>query len=129
MCWPQQPKELDIKVEVEELARKIKEMETMTADQEDDVKIKIESVVRLLFKKKENILKGVSELLKAFEKLCREETFNITCVDKSNGIVMKDKSKNTSKITSVFSNLTRIKEMTTESNTILKNEEQVNKTK
>lgn len=121
MCWSQQPKELDIKVEAEILSRRIKETETMTADQEDDVKTKIESVFRLLLKKK------VSELLKAFEKLCREENLNITRLDKGKGIVMKDKSKNTSNINSVLNDLIKIKEMRTEANTILKNEEQINK--
>ena len=68
MCWPQQPKELDIKIEAEVLFRRIKKMETMTADQEDETKTKLKSMVRLMLKKKEKIPRKVCEMLKALKK-------------------------------------------------------------
>ena len=127
MCWPQQPKELDVKIETEILFRKIKKMESMTADQEDDIKTKLKSTVRLMLKKKEKIPKKVAQLFKALKKLCQEKDLYISRLDKGNGVVLMNKSQYVSKMNTILNDPKKFKEVKSDGNVFIKKEDQLNR--
>ena len=127
MCWPQQPKELEIKVEAEVAFRKIKKAESMTADKEDDIKTKIKSTVRLLLKKQEKIPRKTAEMLKALKLLCRDKNLYISRLDKGNGVVLMDKSQYIAKMNDLLADITKFKEIETNNSTFTKKEDQTNR--
>ena len=99
----------------------------MTADEEDDIKTKLKSTVRLLLKRKEKIPRKILELLKALKTLCRDKSLYITRFDKGNGVVLMDKTEYITKMKSILADIKKFKEIKKKKNTFTKKEDQTNR--
>ncbi len=127
MCWPRQPEKLSIQVETEVAFRKIRKLEKMTADEDDDVKSKLKAMVRVLTKRKEKIPKKISSMLNSLKKLCRDKNLYISRLDKGNGVVLMDRSQYVSKMDGILSDTAKFKQIESTNCTFTKKEDQINR--
>ena len=130
MCWPQNVKDVDLKAETEMTFRRIRNAESLSGNDEEEVKSKLRTIARTLLKKKEKLPRKIIEMMKALRALSRDHSIYVSRLDKGNGVVIMDKADYNRKMEIILSDTSKFEEINTpkEKNIFIAKEDQVNRT-
>ena len=129
MCWPQTPRELDMKAETEILYQQIKKTENLPDSETEDLKHQLRSAVKTILKKRKQVPRRITEMMKALRKLCADQSLYIARPDKGNGVVIMDRTTYVAKMMTILNDPSKFKKVTNKQNKHLftMKEDQINR--